>query len=148
VASISAALDEVLNRSDDERRHIVSWSVHDRDLIKELSAQRSFRYRNAIPIAKRWRRRLLQAGVIADDGGPNELRWYERLIGYKRPEERFEVGASIAYIRTRTGASPGAVERWMTVVEHNRHDLLAMREVAFRALGLHGFGSQGRQLEG
>jgi len=134
-SSTDAALTWLLSLSESERRHVVSWSRYDRKRIEQLTGRSAFRYRNAIPTAKRWRKQQRTAGTI-DDGGPNELERYERLVGYLRPSERYGVGDAIAYIRGLAGVTAGAVDRWRCLVEHNRHDLLAMREVIEHAVGL------------
>lgn len=139
--SIEAAISSVLDRSDAERRHLISWSEHDRNILKRISGDRAFRYRNAIRTARGWRYREETAGTITDspqndDAQRNALRRYETFIGYDRPAERYDVGDSIRYIRELKSVTPGAVDRWNTILIHNRHDLLAMRDITFTVLGL------------
>ncbi len=55
--SIEEAVASVIDRSDAEGRHLISWSQHDRDIMKRISDNRAFRYRNAIRTAKGWRYR-------------------------------------------------------------------------------------------
>ena len=134
---IREALNDLIDLSNAERRHLVSWSTHDCNVLKELTGQRAFRWRNAIPVARRWRERQEAAGLIAPEpDSDNSLRRYESLIEYERPDERYTVGRSIKYIRQRNGVTDGVVNRWETILEHNRHDLLAMRAVVRQALGI------------
>lgn len=134
---LEAALAWLVAFSDAEERRIVSWSRHDHDVIKRVTGGSAFRYRNAIPTSKRWRHRSRKVGKIADDGTANNtLEHYEKLIAYERPPERFGVGESIQYIRDRQSVTPGVRERWNTILSHNLHDLLAMREVVFTSLRL------------
>ena len=139
--SIEAAVSSVIDRSDSEGRRLISWSQHDRDIMKRISADRAFSYRNAIRTAKGWRRREETAGNITDspqnEGAKrNALCRYETFIGYERPDEPYDVGDSIRYIRGLRSVTPGAIRRWETILTHNRHDLVAMRAVTFTALGL------------
>ncbi len=120
----------LLDLSDREERQIVSWSEHDRDLIREFTPGRGFRWRNAIATA----RALRPADEEAPS--PNSLGHYEALVGYERPDERHGVGDSIAYIHERSSVPPGSVDRWLGILAHNRHDLIGMRAVVERALGL------------
>jgi hypothetical protein len=43
---------------------------------------------------------------------------------------------SIRYIREVKSVSSVAIKRWETILLHNEHDLLAMRDVVFTVLGL------------
>jgi hypothetical protein len=136
-ATVEDALDWLFTLSNTERRHLVSWSIYDQSVAKRLSGNRSFRYRNALATVRGWRYRERTAGTIDDDGtANNSLKHYESLIGYDRPPERHDVGDSIAYIRDRQSATAGATKRWKTILMHNEHDLLAMREVVFTVLDL------------
>ncbi len=139
--SIDSAISSVIDRSDAEQRHLISWSQHDWEIMRRISGERAFRYRNAIQTAKGWRRREETAGNItdspqSDDAHRNALRRYEAFIGYERPAEPYDVGDSIRYIREVKSITPGAVRRWEAILTHNRHDLLAMRDVTFTVLGL------------
>ncbi|MCL1599272.1 MAG: hypothetical protein M3094_08820 [Actinomycetia bacterium] len=136
-ATMEEALDWLLTLSDTERRHLVSWSLYDQGVAKRLSRNRSFRYRNALATVRGWRYRERIAGRIDDDGtADNSLRHYESLIGYDRPPELHDVGDSIGYIHDRESVTAGAMERWKTILTHNEHDLLAMRDVMFTVLDL------------
>jgi hypothetical protein len=135
------ALDEIMPRlsamADERKNPLISWSEHDWQVGKRISGDLAFRYRNALPTVKRWKNNLRDHGLIefpADE--PNSLANFERIIGYDRPVEEFDVGDSIAYIRERRSISSGAQDRWRTILEHNRHDLLAMRDVVLSALSV------------
>lgn len=139
--SIEAAISSVIDRSGAEQRHLISWSQHDWEIMRRISGERAFRYRNAIRTARGWRYREETAGNITDspqndDAKRNALCRYETFIGYERPDEPYDVGDSIAYIRGLQSVTPGAIRRWETILTHNRHDLLAMRDVTFTVLGL------------
>lgn len=134
--SVRRALGWLLDLSDLERRHVVSWSRHDREVLEQFANKRAFRYRNAIPTAKRWRARQAEAGTLEEVDGPNEIERYERLIGYERPREDFGVGESIRYIRELAGVTPGALRRWGCLLGHNFHDLQAMQHIVWYSVGL------------
>ena len=86
---------------------------------------------------KEWRRKERLAGRLDDDGKEeNSLSHYESLIGYERPSEPFRVGKSIRYIRDLKSVTSGAKDRWETILLHNKHDLLAMRDVMFKVTGI------------
>ena len=134
---IREALDNLIDDSNGQGAHLVSWSTHDCSILKELTGDRGFRWRNAIPVAKRWRKKQEAAGLIVPEpDSDNSLSHYERLIGYQRPDEQYAVGRSIKYIRQRNGVTDGVVNRWQTLLEHNKHDLLAMRFVVHHALSM------------
>jgi hypothetical protein len=130
--TLDEAIGWLLDLSDSEERPVISWSLYDWTWLKHLSRDRSFRFRNAIATAKRWRRRMGTEGGASG----NALGQIEHLVGYQRPVEQFGVAESIAYIRDRTTASPGSVERWRALVEHNEHDLRAMRQVVLHSVEL------------
>ena len=139
--SIEEAVSSVIDWSDTEQRHLISWSQHDWEILRRISGERAFRYRNAIRTAKGWRYREETAGTITDsprndEAKRNALCRYETFIGYERPNEPYDVGDSIRYIRELKSVTPGAIRRWETILTHNRHDLLAMRDVTFTVLGL------------
>jgi hypothetical protein len=134
-------LDEIMPQlsamADERKKPLISWSEHDWQVGKRISGGLPFRYRNALPTVKPWKNKLRDHGLIvlpADE--PNSLANFERIIGYHRPAEDFDVGDSIAYIRGRQSISSGAQLRWRTILEHNRHDLLAMRDVVLSAHGV------------
>ena len=132
--SIEESLEWLLDLSSGEQRPVISWSRYDRNLIKELTSDRAFRYRNAIATAKRWAR----SSEEVERPAVNELRAYEKLIGYERPPELHRVGESLAYIRRLRSVTDGARQRWTTIVAHNEHDLRSMREVVLHVRGIAG----------
>jgi hypothetical protein len=86
---MDTALEWLIDFSDAEERHLISWSTHNLIEAKRLTRKRSFRYRNTIPTVKRWRRKQREAGTIDDDGTARfKLRLYESFIGYDRPPEQ------------------------------------------------------------
>lgn len=127
-------LDELVPRlsamADERRSPLISWSEYDWQVAKRISGGLAFRYRNALPTVKPWKNKLRDNDLVDfEPGQPNSLANYERMIGYDRPPEGFDVGDSIAYIRSRNSITPGAQKRWRTILEHNRHDLMGMRDV-------------------
>jgi hypothetical protein len=136
VADYATALGWLLDLSDAEKRHVVTWSRHDRDVIDSITDGRDFRWRNAIPTAKRWRKQQRAQGVIRDDGGPNDLRRYERWVEYHRPLELLPVGTAIRRLQQVQRVTPGTIRNWRGVLDHNEHDLQAMRRVVWMAVNL------------
>ena len=146
-----AVLTEIINWlirfSESEHRHLVSWSLHDSDLIRRWSDHTAFRHRTAIPTARRWRagRTSLGPGCPDVEFSGNHLQSYLQLIGYSVPEEVRQGAAGwIAYVRARMEGAGGDPDRlspagrrdWERLVEHNRHDCFGMRAVVQAAVGL------------
>jgi hypothetical protein len=147
VDSASGAHNELVDRSEivpklaalaeDRGKPLISWSEHDWQVAKRMSDDLPFRYRNALPTVKRWKNTLRDLGLIHFlPEEPNTLANYERIIDYPRPDERFDVGNSIAYIRDRRSTTDGAIERWRNILKHNRHDLIAMRDIILTRHGV------------
>lgn len=146
--SLEEAVGSLLELSDLGRRHLVSWSTHDASVIRQFTEQRAFRHRNAISTAKRWRRGRTSLGAgcpeVAFDEG-NRLQPYLELIGYDVPRHvREGAGQWMRTIQDRMAGvggdvgrlSPGGRQAWTNLVDHNRHDVLGMREVMLVATGL------------
>ncbi len=135
----------------------MSWSLHDREVVRTRTRHGAFRYRNAIPTAKRWRR-----GKIGSDGQPvrfaqNDLQSYLGLIGFSVPVEvRHGAGKWIATVRQRLAGARGDPRRlsqggqmaWQNLLEHNRLDVLGLRSVVRVATGLDAPGPGGRSARG
>lgn len=86
---------------------------------------------------KRWKNELRSLGLIDfPQGASNRLANDERIIDYPRPDELFDVGDSIAYIRERRSTTDGAIERWRNILKHNRHGLIAMRDIVLTRHGV------------
>jgi hypothetical protein len=146
-ASIEEAVTEIIRISDQERRHLISWSLHDRRVIREWTHNQSFRYRSAIPTARRWRRgrtSLKAAGepVQFDD---HNLQSYLSLIGFVVPDDlKAGAGEWISTVRQRllgvggdaSQLSKGGRDAWRKLIEHNRLDVLGMRAVVRISVGL------------
>jgi hypothetical protein len=144
---LAETLDRLIDLSNRERRHVVSWSTYDRAVIRSWSSHQAFRYRNAIPTARRWRagRSSLHPGDEEVVFEQQDLGSYLRFIGYEVPEEvRHGAGAWIANVRERLAnadgsyeaMSPGGKRDSQRLLEHNRHDCFGMREVMLMATGV------------
>jgi len=136
---------DLVAKADRERRHIVSWSEHDRKVMavvlerdgKSLELLGRW-HANAIPLAKPWGKRRLPHLKK----GQHTLQRYLRLARY-RVDERFGenvAGKALRYLRPQLEEgrsygelSEGARKRWRALVGHNRHDCIGMAEVVRRA---------------
>ena len=140
--TLREAVEKVIRRAEHGDRRIVAWSEHELNVVRTLLADdpglvASFeaRFVNARALAERWRHRL-HAGAGADCG---RLADYLALIGYPVPAEAAggDVGRTIRDLRGRLERglppTPGQVERWDRLLEHNRHDCAGMRRVCLRA---------------
>jgi len=134
--TLADACNHIIDLSDRMEQPLLSWSEHDPDILNRITNDRSYRFRNARMEAGRWRKRQRRAGSIDDDPAiPNKLSHFEHLLGYERPLERHDVGDSIAYMRGLKSVSQGGVDRWTNLLDHNRHDLFAMRSVLLEVTG-------------
>jgi hypothetical protein len=148
VWSLGEVVDYLIDLSDKEGRHIVSWSLFDRRMIEKWTApRRAFRYRSAIPTAKKWRRGRSTLGEGCRDVSfkGQRLQAYLDLIGYPVPAESRKGAAK--WIRTArkrlrsaegevARLSPGGRQAWLNLVDHNLHDVLGLRAVVRVATGL------------
>ena len=155
-ASIEDAVVDMMELSDRENRHLVSWSLHDRRLIQRWTTHQAFRYRNAIPTARRWRggRTTLGVGCPIITFDQEDLQSYLSFIGYPVPEHlRHGAADWISTVRARLAGAQGDPSRlskggqlaWRNLLEHNRLDVLGMRTVVRVATGLDVAPYQGRQ---
>lgn len=126
-ASYDDAFDWLL-RLEADRRPIVSWSCHDIRWIKRLTSGAAFRHRNAIQTARR--------KVPLPGPRDNRLQRYLDAIGYQRPDQPIDVGRTIQQIRTTASVTDTVQQRWRQLTLHNDHDLLGMREVLRKGLGI------------
>ena len=145
-ADLETTLDELVRRADTTRRHLICWSSHDHTQIEKWSGNSGFRWRNARPTAKKWRKK--RAAVESNpalDFKKNKLQNYLRLIDYDVPADVREGAAKwIANVRARLISGKGTVEDmadsghrdWDRLLEHNLHDVYGMRQVTFEAVGI------------
>jgi hypothetical protein len=139
--TLGDAVLNVVQRAEHGDRRIVAWTEHELDVIHRdlddalLVARFEARFANARRVAERWRNRD-HGGKKPHDG---RLASYVALIDYSVPVEAGsgDVGQTIRDIRGRIDRglppTPGQVERWRRLVEHNRHDCIAMRRVCLAA---------------
>jgi hypothetical protein len=141
----SDLLDEIVQlatRCVDEKRLLVSWSMHDlRVMLKALDASSRYAtilsslHRNGIVTA----RRRLREHPNADKPDSNTLSEYMGMSGYPVPA-RFGpgfVGDNLRALRNRLHAvngryaalSPAMRQRWRQVAGHNKHDCFGLRYV-------------------
>jgi len=131
---------ELLTRAEDEDRVLIAWSEHDyremRPVLEgspKLAAVLDERYRNALHTAKRlWRR------AYSEKPESGALAFFAQQSGYAIPEKYGTnlVGDGLRLIRGQLEhgriypeLTDAATKAWVTIVKHNRHDLLSMRHV-------------------
>lgn len=120
VADLATALAEILA----EDGPVVSWSAHDRRIVKKaqlpqrLVQQFESRWVNALADVRRWKRRLYPDWNLPEtaNSNGNALKAYMKAVGY-------EVRRS----------SPRHSAEWHPLLECNRHHCLGMRAVYQRA---------------
>ncbi len=133
------AVRALLKRAVDGNRTIVSWSLHDLNLMHAVlepaeQAQLLERYVNALDIARPWHRRV--HGCVAPGGA--RLGYFAFLFGIEIPAKYGQqvVGANLSALRRLLVAGReyrdfaiGQKKRWVTVVKHNKADLDAMETI-------------------
>jgi len=150
VAGLTEAVTELAQRAADEDRRIIGWSNFDRDRLIEarpdLANEIRARYLNALEIARPWRQKVHPSFKIerADQFSPKHtLDQYARLAGYG-PVRALEGANPARWIRHTLkqleanggryrGITPEAKRDWHRLLEYNRHDLLALRQVVLTA---------------
>jgi len=134
-------------RRDD--RLLVSWSTHDLTMIQDyvcdklLVLQVAARYRNSLPTARQWLKKVHpEIELSSGFGGKHTLATYAQIMGLHVP---VKYGANVAAhgIRTmravyesgRTYTSSTKPERddWKALLGHNRLDCKYAREIITRA---------------
>ncbi len=148
-----ADLAEVRRLAESEARHVVAWSIHERDELASRLPEPGDRVWfaehviNAIPLAKRWKRKyhadvLFEVNPKPRMRGRHQLHRYFELIGYSVPKA-FGPGNSAQRIRhvremvTKKGGdysalTPTAKAKWTKALEHNWHDCNGLRELVIR----------------
>ena len=132
---------ELIQKAEDERRLIVSWSEHDFVLMSKVLLPTDLErlivvYRNAIRTARPWYRN--KYGPLPEKAS---LDYFEDLLGFQVPE-RFGlglVGKALRLIREQIHEGRGyadltdaAKKGWTTVVRHNKLDLEGMAYVLMK----------------
>jgi hypothetical protein len=140
--SLQEAVAKVVVRAEHGDRRIVSWSQHDLDVIRALSAtdpglveRFEARYANALSVAKRWMSRF------QPESRPTEgsLAAYLELIEYGVPDDAAPgfAGETLRVLRARLEAGRPLTEnqrrRWHRLLAHNRHDCAGMKRICVRA---------------
>lgn len=141
--TLRASIENVVTRAEHGNRRIVSWSEHDLRVVRtlaeetpELVGRFEARYANALGVAEWWRNKLYGGGKP----DPGRLADYLALIDYAVPADAVggDVGDVIRDIRSRRERdlepTEGQRERWVRLVEHNRHDCVGMRRVCLQAM--------------
>ena len=150
VATLDAAVAELMDRATAEKRRIVGWSNFDRDRLVEAcpgrAAEINERCINPLSTARQWARAIHPASAIvrAAPGSPRHtLDQYARLAGYPQTA-RIASGKPADWINTTLNRLAGVGGRyrslsrvgkrdWHDLLDYNRHDCLALRHVALRA---------------
>lgn len=135
------AVATVLTRAEKQDRRIASWSEHDLEIVRSLTAEpalvRRFeaRYANGRALAARWASRRDEVAKPSE----GDLAHYMALIGFEVPESAGpgRVGKTVRSLRTSLDAgrqpSEHQAERWADLLEHNRYDCEGMRAVVIQA---------------
>lgn len=129
---------------------IVAWSEHELNMVKKWAPDSaegfSARYRNAIPIARQWRRQLHPDVALKRTryGGSNALASYMKLVGHQVSSSHgpLNTGARLTELRKQltkkgldfTRVTPVGKRKWTNLLKHNRHDCVGMRCVDERAV--------------
>jgi hypothetical protein len=145
-------LTEVRRVAESDDRRVIAWSIHERDqlasCLSDADDQAWFAEHvlNAIPLAKRWKRRFHADVVFKVDPklrrGRHQLHRYFELIGYTVPTA-FGPGNSaqrIRYVREMldnkgsdySALTSTAKAKWTKALEHNWHDCNGLRELMIR----------------
>jgi hypothetical protein len=150
VVAAADAVDTILNLAQIDDGPIVGWSYFDRDRLIEarpdLAREISERYVNALQTARRWRQKVHPGFSVepADPFSPRHtLDRYARLAGY-RDLRKLETGKPATWIRHALKGlaandgryrriTPEAKRDWHRLLEYNRHDLLALRQIFLTA---------------
>lgn len=140
--ALERSVRKLVQRAESGDRRIVAWSEHElmvirRDLSEHPRLIDRFekRFANARVIARRWRNKCHDGTKPPTASLPD----YLELLGYKVPDDAVggDVGATLRDIRKRFDQgklpTPGQVERWERLIEHNRHDCIGMRKVCLTA---------------
>lgn len=146
-------LAELRRIAEAEDRRVLAWSTHEQhELASRVPSGDDAEWFgenviNAIPIARRWKRKVFpNVELLVDPNNPmkgkHQLHHYMKLIGYPVPTA-FGPGNSaqrIRYVRsmlTKKGGDYDALTavakaKWTKALEHNWHDCNGMREVILR----------------
>lgn len=140
------ALDEIRALAERDGRRLYAWTNHDLDCIRQmaldsdLAAWYEESLQNALPLARRWRRRVHPSAVLPSEPGrrrANALANYLRLIDYDVPKA-FGPGNSanrIRYVRQMlalrggdyASLTPVAKGKWIKALKHNWYDCDGLR---------------------
>lgn len=151
-ASAAWTFAHVLQLASGYDRHIVAWSQHELNVARECLDPTDFerfraRYINAIPFARKWRRKV-HPGLVPPKSlrrGRNQLDWNIKLVGMSLPTA-FGPGNTASRIRDVRGQlfkragdfnalTPVAKAKWTKLLKHNYFDCLGTREVLRVAMG-------------
>lgn len=145
--SFVEAIDTLIGWAKAEKRLLVGWSNHERNVVEihtpSLSSGFDSVYRNAIPFIKRWARatgRTLPTRTSKKKGwtrpGRHWLDLYLNMVGYPLPKNLGpgNTGKRLTYVRgmleRREGQcidlTPTAKGKWQRLRGHNYHDLAGL----------------------
>lgn len=147
--SFDEAVRFLFNRAQDEDRLLVSWSTHDLTMIeehvtdKQLLLQIGSRYRNALPTARHWLRKIHpEVELPTGFGGGHTLTAYAQIMNLHIPVKYGTnvaahgirtMRAVFASGRTYTTSSKTERDNWKALLGHNRLDCKYAREIVTRA---------------
>jgi hypothetical protein len=142
VASLHEAVLHLVMRAEKRKRRIVSWSIHELEVVQTLGTEdpglvRRFEawFANGKLVAQRWRWHCHDG----DKPSSGRLADYFKLLPYPVPVDAVggNVGDTIRSVRGSIEGgrdlTPGQRERWRRLIEHNRQDCIGLRELCIRA---------------
>jgi hypothetical protein len=139
VVSLVAIIKEVVNRANSEKRQIVAYSQHEKNVVQRFAdIDLTGPYRDARMIAMRWRRRPFETGNT-----DRTLKNYLKAIGFVRGAylgDRLSTTRLVEVIKMldeRTAYDKlTAVKKakWTKLLSHNRIDCEGMKALVLYAL--------------
>jgi len=139
VVSQVAIIKEVVNRANSEKRQIVAYTQHEKNVVHRFAnIDVTGPYRDARMIAMRWRRRPFETGNT-----DRTLKNYLKAIGFIRGAylgERLSttrLGEVIKMLDERTtydNLTAVKKAKWTKLLSHNRIDCLGMKALVLHSL--------------
>ena len=134
---LPTAIDYIIRMAERKDRMIVAWSIHEFQIVERYCPQHLERFKaqfvNAKLVAERWK------GIKREPKPtPNKLPAWLSMVGYDVPdaakagltgETIGDLGDAIARGATFETLTPKLRQRWLDVLDHNRHDCNGMREI-------------------
>lgn len=141
--SAQEAISHLLDRAVLERRRVVAYSQHEKNIARLIGVDLGVAYADARLIAKRWLAVLKYRTPQWHESHPHwaikrDLKSYFPLIGYKRGKHLGEqkttsrmraVKEMLERKRNYELLTPVVKAKWTKVLDHNKHDVLGMKKL-------------------